>query len=326
MKRKIMMLLGLLLVFTGCTTKLSEEKQTFSDRGITYSLQLPSSWEKESESQDKYGQNAVFAAKDKKSNSVMFISTTRKDALDLKDFGAKTRKQVAKTYGYDDPEDVYMKEFKLNDHPAYKYTVFTRFKDKDVWAHIYYVETKNGFVQLVYYSADDSNYEARSKIIDQSTRSLQEIKIDETHEEQEKEESSEPISESDSVTVKNDKVAFEIKGFRKVADQNEETLLVIRYEMTNLAEEKISADSLKEVVAVKQKEQLLTETILPENERNSALGLLEQHQKDQLEKEESVETVLVYKLKQTTGDVILTFNTEDFPNQDPVILDLDLLK
>ncbi|GGC89693.1 DUF5067 domain-containing protein [Enterococcus wangshanyuanii] len=325
MRTKMILLLGLLLTLTGCSAKLSEEQQTFSDQGITYSIQLPSSWEKETDSKENYGQSAVFAAKDKKSNSVMFISTTRKDTLDLNDFGNKTRKQLAATYRYEDVEDVYMKEFQLKDFPAYKYTVFTRFKEKDVWAHLYYIETKTGFVQLVYYSADDSNYEARSKIIDQSARSLQETKVDQSYQDQAKEDTA-TTSDSNSVTVKNAEVSFEIKGFRKVAGQNGKTLLAIRYEVVNLAEEKMTADSLKTVIDVKQKEEQLTETSLPENEKNSALGLLEQHQQDLVEKDQTVEAVLVYELKKTTGDVVLNFNTKKFPEQDPVILDLDLLK
>lgn len=323
MKYKIVALLSLLLIFTGCSAKLSEKKQTFSDQGISYSIQLPSSWEKEKDPKEGYGQKAIFAAKDKKSNSTMFVSTTRKETVDLKDFGKKTREQLAKTYNYENAEDIYMKEFKLKDYQAYKYTAFTKFKDKDVWAHLYYIETKTGFVQLAYYSADDNDYEARSKIIDQSARSLQETKVDTTYK-AEKEDNDTEL-ENDSVIVKNNDVSFDIKGFRKIAGQENQTLLIVGYETKNLTDQKVTADLLKEVVTVTQKGQLLKEMELPKSEENSALDVLVKHQKDLLEKDQSVETAAIYELNQITGEVVLTFDSEKFPEQDPVILDLSLL-
>ncbi|MFD1901891.1 hypothetical protein GQR36_21155 [Enterococcus termitis] len=48
--------------------------------------------------------------------------------------------------------------------------------------------------------------------------------------------------------------------------------------------------------------------------------------KNKLEKNESVEAVLVYRLDETTGEVLLTFAADKFPKQDPVVLDLDLLR
>jgi hypothetical protein len=324
MKKKIMFLLIVLIALAGCSAKLANDKQTFSDQGVSYSIQLPSSWQLEKNDKELYGREVVFAATDQKSNSIMFVSTTRKETMDLKDFGSKTREQLASTYNYKNVEDVYMKEFKLNTYPAYKFTVFTTFKEKDVWAHIYYIETKTSLVQLVYYSADDNQYESRSKIIDQSARSLLETNAQADYRPEQATENNK--ADSDSVMVKNETYSFEIKGFRKLIDQQDQPLLVIRYEMTNFAEEKATADQLSHVVDITQKGQKLNQTVLPESEKNSALALLEEHQKNKLEKNESVEAVLVYRLDETTGEVLLTFAADKFPKQDPVVLDLDLLK
>lgn len=321
--------LHFLLLFTiiwlaGCSAKLSDKKETFSAQGMTFTFQLPSTWENDPKYQENYGQNAVFAAADTKSNSKMFISAMRKDTMDLKDFGQKTRQQLSQTYDYQNVEDVYMKEFKLNDYPAYKYTVFTKRKEKEFWAHIYFIETKTGLVQFVYYSAADSNYENRAKIIDTSVRSLVETKADEVYEKTSSDQQKADVS--DSVKAANDQYAFEIKGFRKIKGTDNNELLVIRFETTNNLETTIQADVLQEVVKVTQNEQLLSKAILPVSETDTALGLLEKQQTKAVTKDQSVETILVYQLKKNSGDVILTFLPEQFPKQEPVILDLDLLK
>ncbi|MDA9470613.1 DUF5067 domain-containing protein [Enterococcus sp. 5H] len=326
MKNKLVHFLLLLIIsgLAGCSAKLSDIKEAFSAQGMAFTFQLPSSWENDPKYQENYGQNAVFAAADTKSNSKMFISATRKDMMDLKDFGNKTRQQLSQTYDYKNVEDVYMKEFKLNEYPAYKYTVFTKLKEKEFWAHIYFIETQTGLVQLVYYSADDSNYENRAKIIDNSARSLVETKADEAYEETSTDQQKADVS--DSVKVANDKYVFEIKGFRKIKGTNNEELLVIRFETTNNLETNILADIMKEVVKVTQNEQLLSETTLPSSETDTPLGLLETQKTQAVTKDQSAETILVYKLKKNSGEVILTFLPEQFPEQEPVILDLDLLK
>lgn len=326
MKNKSVHFLLLLIIIwlAGCSAKLSDKKETFSAQGMAFTFQLPSSWENDPKYQENYGQNAVFAAIDTKSNSKMFISATRKDTMDLKGFGNKTRQQLSQTYDYKNVEDVYMKEFKVNEYPAYKYTVFTKLKEKDFWAHIYFIETRTGLVQLVYYSADDSDYENRAKIIDESARSLVETEADETYEETSTDQQKD--NASDSVKVTNDKYTFEIKGFRKIKSTDDEDLLVIRFETTNNLENNIQADILKDVVKVTQNEQLLSETILPTSETDTPLGLLEKKKTQAVSKEHSVETILVYKLKKNSGEVILNFLPEQFPEQEPVILDLDLLK
>lgn len=324
MKKKLIGIFLLLMLLAGCSAKLSQEKATFSGKGISYSFQLPSTWEKDPDAQANYGASTLFAAKDKKSNSSMFITAVRKDTLDLADFGSKTREQLSKTYSYKNVNDVYMKEFKLNSYNAYKFTVFTKVKTKESWAHIYYIETKTGFVQLVYYSADDNDYEKRAKIIDESAKSLEETKVDDTY--KETTDSNMAATDNESVIIKNAETNFDIKGFRKIKGEADETLLVIRYEMTNLATDAQPANRLKQLAKVTQKKQELTEVPLPASEKDTALGVLEQHKEDELAKDQSVETIAVYTLKEKTGEVILTFSKDQFPEQEPVILDLDLLK
>lgn len=253
----------------------------------------------------------------------MFIRIYRKETMDLKDFGNKTQKQLSETYNYKKIDDVYMKEFKVNDHSAYKYTVFTKFKEKDVWAHLYYIETNTGFVQLVFYSANDSGYKNRSKIIEESVLTLVETKAEATYDEVT--ETKDVNTNSNSVHVKNEEVTFAIKGFSKIEGNNGEPLLVVRYDMTNLMDVNRQVNFLKEVAKVTQNDQVLIEADVPVKEKDSALDLLNQHQGDEVAKGQTVETNLIYTLSKTTGEVIMTFS-EAFPNQEPVILDLGLLK
>lgn len=163
------------MIVSGCSEKLAKDRIVIGSQKLQYSFQLPYSWKEQTDDQKNYGQAAAFSAKDTNSQSTMFIVTNRKETVDLADFGEKKRQELSQTYQYEHIEDLYMKEFTINGLPAYKYTAFTKFQEQEVWAHIYYIETQTSLVQMVYYSADDSNYKKRAQIIDQSARSLLEV-------------------------------------------------------------------------------------------------------------------------------------------------------
>ncbi|MHC5218583.1 DUF5067 domain-containing protein [Enterococcus sp. LJL128] len=321
--KKIISGLVLLVVFLGgCSAKLSEEKEAFSDKGVSYDIQLISGWELDPNPVEKYGQSAVIGASDTNSNSFMFVSTSRLDETDMKTFAKERRKELAKTYGYDDAEDMYMKTLEWGGKEAYKYTAFTKFSKIEVWAHIYYLQTDDTMVQIVYYSADDGGYKKRSKIIEESVLSLEQTDVDPDWQEETEETTEE---ETEGIGVKNEQVAFDIRGFQKAKDADGNQLIVIRYKMKNLGETAILPEVFDKSTVLTQNEKTLTSTELPESESENEAGDLWKKREKQIEPGKSGETVSVYRLDNETDVVTLTFTETEFPNQDPVTLDLSLL-
>lgn len=157
--------------------KIIEKKESFEGKGIEYTFQLPSTWEKSLDYKVTYSNEAIFGAKDTKSNSTLVVMAERKESMDLTDFGNRIRKELKKQYNYKDEADIFMKEFNVGKYKGYKYTLDTTFDKRESWLHLYYIETAHGMVQLNYYSAKDGNYEKRAEIIDDSARSVKEKKI-----------------------------------------------------------------------------------------------------------------------------------------------------
>ncbi|MGC6769555.1 DUF5067 domain-containing protein [Enterococcus sp. LJL51] len=321
--KKIISSLVLLVVFlSGCSAKLSEEKEAFSDKGVSYEIQLISGWELDSNPIEKYGQSAVLGASDTNSNSFMFVSTNRLEEADMKTFAKDRRKELAKTYGYDDPEDMYMKTLEWGGKEAYKYTAFTKFSKVEVWAHIYYLQTEDRIVQIVYYSADDGGYKKRSEIIEESVLSLEQTEVDPEWQEETEETTEEEI---EGIGVKNDAVAFDIRGFQKAKDADGNSLIVIRYKVKNLGTEAILPEVFDQSIVLTQKEKTLKRTELPESESENEAGDLWEKRAQPIDPEKSGETVSVYRLDNGTDEVTLTFTAADFPEQEPLTFDLSLL-
>lgn len=315
MKKKLIAIALALAVLTGCSQKLDAKKQTFEDKGVSYAFQLPSTWEEDKNYQENYSATTVFAATDKKSNSAMFITTKQKSEVDLKDFAKKTQKQLGKVYKYDKAEDIYMKEFKVNKLPAYKYTVFTRFKEKKSWAHIYYIETENGFAQLIYYSADDNGYKKRAEIIDESARSLVETGQSDKVSTEEKEEN----------TAKNDRLAIKVSGYKVIESESDGKLLAVKYGVTNLKETPIKPMIWSSLVTASYKGQELQQTTLPKESEKTELGELEKQSSKAIGENQNSESVVIYRLRDTNGSVMLHFSDEEFPEQEEIVLDLKAL-
>ncbi|WP_086315249.1 hypothetical protein A5821_002691 [Enterococcus sp. 7F3_DIV0205] len=315
MKKKLIAIALALAVLTGCSQKLDTKKQTFEDKGVSYAFQLPSTWEEDKNYQENYSATTVFAATDKKSNSAMFITTKQKSEVDLKDFAKKTQKQLGKVYKYDKAEDIYMKEFKVNKLPAYKYTVFTRFKEKKSWAHIYYIETENGFAQLIYYSADDNGYKKRAEIIDESARSLVETGQSDKVSTEEKEEN----------TAKNDRLAIKVSGYKVIESESVGKLLAVKYGVTNLKETPLKPMIWSSLVTASYKGQELQQTTLPKESEKTELGELEKQSSKAIGENQNSESVVIYRLRDTNGSVMLHFSDEEFPEQEEIVLDLKAL-
>lgn len=314
---KSLFLLVIVLIFlAGCKQKLSDEKEKFDGAGISYEMKLPSSWEVQKDYKEKYNEAASFGAKDKKSNSDMFVLINKKAGMDLKDFGDKTRTELSEAYGYKDEKELYMNTFELNKFPVYKYTVYSTFKEKQVWGHLYYVETEHSLVQLIFYSADDSNYEKRAEIIDESVRSLVETSYKDVADEPVKDNTSE-----ETVEIKNNQLTFSIKGFQVLDIKNDNKIASVRFEMTNNSEEEISAERWLQLVKAKQNEEELKSTGLPEAKRGTVMDTQFSKQKEMVKPGESIETLVLYELLDE-DPVILSFDQEAFKDQEDMVLDI----
>lgn len=245
----------------------------------------------------------------------MFIATKSKNDVDLKDFGKKTREQLSEAYNYEKVADVYMKEFKINKYKAFKFTVFTKFKDKDSWAHIYYIETKDSLVQLMYHSADDSNYKKRAEIIDESARSLVETG-----------KSDKPSSDdAEENTAKNDKLSIKVTGYKLIENEKNNNLLAVKYELTNFQETPVQASLWSSIVTANYNDEKLEQTSLPTSEETSEIGELVKQSTKDVGQNQSIEAVVIYQLNNTDGTVTLHFSDEEFPNQAEITLDLKAL-
>lgn len=319
MKKKLISIVFALLVFTGCSAKLSEDKEMFSDKGISYSIQLPTTWETTKDFKNVFGEGAIFGASDKKSNSSMYVSTKRIETVDMKDFAAKTRAQLSKVYGYENEKELYMKEFELNGHQAYKYTAFTKFNEKDAWVHLYYIVTDNALAQVVFYSADDGSYEKRSEILDESAKSFKQTEITEESWKEETASSSEE-TEDGSVKIKNNNYSFTIKGARTMETEDNKKLIIIRYTFANLGEDTATPQKFEELVKVNQGENSLNPVELPESEKTTEEGLLIQQKNVELEKGTSVDTLAIYELNDMSSTVLLKFSKDQFPDQEDIAL------
>lgn len=316
MKQKtswFLLLICLSLFFAGCSNKLSKEAQTFSEKGSTFSINLPKNWEEDKNFKAHFGLQAVLGAEDKKSNSYMFILTTPVEEVTEKNFGEETRKKLAERYNYKKADDIYMSELKIDDKPAYKYTLNTYYKEKSVWAHLYYIWTEHNFVQMIFYSADDGSYQKRAEIIDESALTFKETKFDQKKQDQISKE--EEQDEGDIVTVENADMKISISASRYMTGKDEEELLAIRYTFTNLKQEPVAPNMWQEVISATQDGKELTIGTLPEDTPFLDVKSLVEKQAEPVSTGESSDSVVVYKIN-NSDEVTLSFSQEAFPEQE----------
>lgn len=292
--------------------KISGEKEAFEGQGISYHFQLPAKWNKVDSFQEKFNKQAVFGAEDTRSNSTMYIMTYLKSSVDLNEFASKTRQDLKKRYGYKKSDDLYMKEYKINKNKAIKYTVYTTYQEKEVWAQLYYVETEHGFVELIFYSANDGDYKKRSAIIDESVETLVETENKVNGEITSSTESE--VANGDTVKVKNDKITFTIDGVMVLVEDDQNKKLILRYQLTNLSDDKVIAKEVQSyIVATQDDNKLEPEKISDSNEDLDLIELAAASEKT-LSKGETNEGVWVFAI-QDTSDVVLTFDQEQFKDE-----------
>lgn len=310
----VLFLATALFLLAGCAGQLDKKKQSFENHGVSYEMQLPSGWKEDQEHKLNYGLQTDFSAEDTKSNSYLFITSTPVAYVDQKGFGEATREKLKERYNYKKAKDIYMKEFKVGSYPTYKYTLNTKFEEKIVWAHFYYIWTEHGFVQMTFYSADDNSYKKRSVKIDAAVDTFKEVSFDETKSKQVQEKQKK--EEGDIVTIENNEIKMEITAVRQVTGENKQKLLAIRYTFSNLNKNSVQPAIWKELVTAKQNEVELPVGKLPEDTTLLDVLDLVKTQSEVVQKGDSLESVVLYELSDNST-VELSYSKEAFPDIKP---------
>ncbi|MDA9472120.1 DUF5067 domain-containing protein [Enterococcus sp. 5H] len=313
MDKKIMksLLLVLILVFSGCSAKLSDKKESFEVKGINYTIQLPSTWEPTTDFKVKYSNEAVFGAQDKKSNSILVVMGERKELETInEDFVKRMRTELKNQYNYEKESEIYMKEFEIGKYKGVKYTLDTMFEKRATWLHLYYIETEHGLLQLNYYSANDGNHKKRAEIIDESALSVKEVN----------DTGDKASTDTDEIVFKNENVSIELVGVMTLEGDDGQKLLALRYTVTNSGEKSaITAKVWDEAVQVTQHDTALTEGKLPKENTILDIPKLTEQKQEAIPIGKSNESVSLYELSDTS-EVTLIPSKERFPDASDVPL------
>ena len=276
-------------VMAGCQSEpISKEKQTIEGEGVTYTFQLPSGWHSVENYEETYGRLAVFGAEDSRSKSGMSIQIAPIESVEKEGFGSKVRKEIALKNGYSKTEDVYMKEYKVNGAPAYKYTFETIFQGKRTWAHYYTIFSEHGFIQLLFYSAKDKRSEERVKDIDASVLTLKETGYEAPTETE--------SSSDDQIQLSSETAEVTITGLTVTKGEEDTELLVLRYQVTNKGDQPLERKQWETAINVEQEGKSLAFASLPENTSSYELIELEKKGKEPIASGKTGEGILLYTL------------------------------
>lgn len=277
----------------GCSKEpIEKQKETVEGSGLTYTFQLPKYWKKQENFTEQYGKQAVFGAQDGKSNSGMFVLIFPKKDVEKKEFGKRTQSELANRNGYKKAEDVYMKEYTVNKQKAFKFTFETTVASKRSWAHFYCLFTENGVIQFMFYSANDTSYKDRVKLIDASVETVKQTAYDAevAAKEAEKEHGQEITLE------KKDHYRVMITGLGKMSGDDEKELVMLRYTLTNQDKDVIQPASWEESIQIKQGSQLLKPASIPKKNTSYEVEELVRNGMSNLEPNQTIEGVLLYEL------------------------------
>lgn len=312
----IVLLLGtLLLILSGCGGTLSDKKSTFTGNGHTFTFQLPSKWQETTDGQNLFGPKTRFSAEDTKSHSTMFVQVDTKEGIDFTTFGEKKQAQLKTLYNYKDDAEVYYKAFKVNDKNAYKYTIFTTYDKRDVWGHLYIIETESSMVQFMFYSEDNGDYKKRAERIDESVKTLLETGVSEETE------STNSSETTEAKPIETDAMILTIGGYR-VFEADNQQYVAVKYSVQNKSTEPSNAETWGSKIKAVQGETTLTSVPLPEKGTDGILKSLAANSATAIEKDQTIESLLVYPLKNTTDQVSLEFPSEVFGEASAVIMDI----
>lgn len=284
-------LLLLLIGMSGCQQEtLDKEEQEVSGQGVTYTFQLPANWKAITNYEEVYGRLAVFGAEDTRSKSGMSVLIFPKESAEQENFGETTRKELAQKNGYSNPEDVYMKEYTVNDNVAYKFTFQTQFNGAKKWAHYYCIFSEHGILQILYYSADDANYEDRVKAIDASIETVKETEFDE------EEAQTATVESEEAIRFQSSNYEVTINGLATTIGEEESSLLVLRYSLKNSGDEAIAANSWEEKIQLIQDGELLKKGTLSKDAVSYELTELLDSGSQMVEPGKEGEGIVLYKL------------------------------
>lgn len=315
MKKRITLIgLSLFALLAGCSKQnLSDKKENFSDKGISYSFRLPKNWTTQEQFKHLYNEAAVFGAQDEKSKSDMFIRTTEKRESDVDKFKEKTKKELLKTY---DLKEVYVENFEANGCPVIAYTFNGRFDKQTVFVHNFYVLTKQRVVEFTFYSAANGAYEKRAEIFEESVKTLveeEEVAATETSSE-----------EQSNQKIENTQFSFAFSGYKVLTNSTGSRLLIVRYVFTNKEKEAIAPDVWNSLVTAEQDGKELKLGSVSEEESSSDLSYLLQVAKLPIKKGESVESAAIYELNDSSmSNISMSFDSKEFKDQKPFVISIE---
>ncbi|MBL1224033.1 DUF5067 domain-containing protein [Enterococcus sp. BWR-S5] len=307
-----LMIICSLFLLSGCQKySLRESADDFSFNGSEYSLKLPAGWEAEEDSKATLNGSSVFGAKDRNSNSVMFIRADKEADLSKEALEKHAKKYLKNYYDVNSTE---MDSFTANKRPGIHYTFRADYEEKDSWLDIYYVSTENGVLEFFFYSQVDNSYEKRKEAFDDSVETLSEKVTGEVTED-----SSEELNNK----VQNDTLSMQLSSY-KIETEEAGQLLVIRYVYTNKERKAYRPiDKWQEFVKVTQDDHALKEAG-HENLSDDTLAYLAENSQKELNKNEVIEAAAVYSLEADSRElIIITFDQTEFPNKKPITIQVD---
>lgn len=313
MKKTIVtIILGGLLVITGCAkSSLEETREHFSDKGFTYSFQLPKDWDAQEEYQSLYNPKAVFGAEDQNSKSYMFIRTKETSEVNSEKLKEQTKQELKKNYKLAGLE---AETFKVNNLPSFVYIFQGIYNQEEVIIYDFYVILDQRIVELTFYSAVSNNVEKQAESFKKSVKTLLEERktVDTTDE---------PMETSTNLKIENEAVSFTLTGYKMISDTEEKRLLIVRYLFLNKQSDPVQPNVWNSLVTAKQDGQELALSSVTESQEASDLSYLLQVGKTAIGKDDLVQTAVVYEqLGSSMSDISINFDQTAFKDHEPIIL------
>ncbi|MGX7263467.1 DUF5067 domain-containing protein [Enterococcus crotali] len=310
-KKNLCLLVGLLLLSACQKTTLQKESLLFSANESDYRIQLPTSWEEEVNPEETINANAVFGAKDTKSNSLFYVKADSAENLSKEALDKYSKKYLKEYY---DLKKNKGEQLVLNNQPVVHYSFEGTYEKKPSWLDIYYVSKENSVVQFFFYSPVDNSHQKRQKLFASSIETLTESKMTETIEKS--------SGELDN-KVENDHFSLQVSTYEidKIAGDQ---LLIVRFLYKNKTEETHTPiDIWQKYVKVYQNGEVLApkEDILLENH---TLTFLQENSKKTIEKNMVIESIVAYPLEENgNSEVSIEFDTTEFPDKQPLMLKMN---
>lgn len=313
MKVKWKYIFFLLLIFplSACQKfSLSNQSSSFETATHLYTFQLPEGWESVEEYQTEFNRAAVFGALDTQSTGRMFVRNYDEAGLSKETLKKWSKQQLSEEMKEVEPTFV-----ETGDFPCVSYRFQGKFKRREMWIHLYYVATKEAVIEFYYYTPKDQSEEKRETLLQQSIASLDEEK---------RAEATEESVEVVTGRVENEQLRLQLLGGESTELSDGSQWLIVRYICENKGEAAIyPKQEWEKLVVVSQEGEGLTQLseIQQEELAEDTQFLIEEGQKEIITGKIS-ESVSIYKLKSESLPIKVTFDSEVFPEAEPVQLHL----